>query len=334
MSNWDPTPWAIGGGADNSAETARTAVYASTNGAEGIVNPDDLKVVARDIPGSGVVVRPGGLLARSRYAGADRQTYTGRLGIDDPVDVANTGSSGGRRDLLAIIIDDPSQTGDGETGPADPTNYQYIQSVIIPNVAANVKKLQDVPGYTYATGYALCRISQPANSGTITPAMITDLRNVANPRHDRKLLADSISSTTPSETIASPSGQVWPSLTGGWSVDIPEWATEMIVIGTWSQVIAPTDPSNNSSGALWVRLGTTNDADMTTTQAVTWDTPAAGSSRNSYTCPGKIAIPASFRGKTVAISMMAKVNAGSATALKIDNVSAVSLDVEFIERAA
>ncbi|WFR66644.1 hypothetical protein P9139_18140 [Curtobacterium flaccumfaciens] len=111
MSNWDPTPWAIGGGADNSAETARTAVWASTNGAEGIVGINDLKVVPFDVPGSGVNVSPGGLLALSRYAGGDRQTYTARLGVVDPVDVANTGSSGGRVDLVAVIIDDPSQRG-------------------------------------------------------------------------------------------------------------------------------------------------------------------------------------------------------------------------------
>ncbi len=95
MSNWDPTPWAIGGGADNSAETARTAVWASTNGAEGIVGINDLNVVPFDVPAAASTSRPAGCSLLSRYAGADRQTYTGAPWRRRPVDVANTGSSGG-----------------------------------------------------------------------------------------------------------------------------------------------------------------------------------------------------------------------------------------------
>jgi len=338
MTNFDQTPWAIGGGAENSPETARTAVYASTNGSEGIVGVGDLKVTALDIPGSGVQMAPGALLSVSRYAGADRQTYTSRLGIPDVIDIANTGSSGGRRDCVAVLIDDPSQTGDGEAVPDDPTTYQYVNPVVIPNVAASVKKLQEIPGYTYATGYAVCLVNQPANNGTVTNAMITDLRRVANPRKDSQMLAHAqVAAEAERITATSQAGEVWPNTTAGWTVDVPEWATRVQILATWSQVAAPADGNGTAYGRLWVRLGAANDASVRLTQENSWDTPdvAKGSSRQTYTVADDIYLPAGLRGRTIPVNLMARrADAGAASeAIACDAVSGVALQVMFVESA-
>lgn len=338
MTNFDPTPWAIGGGAENSPETARTAVFASTNGASGVVGVGDLKVTARDVPGSSVQMAPGALLAVSRYAGADRQTYTSRLGIVDYIDVANTGSSGGRRDCIAVLIDDPSQTGDGSAVPADPTTYQYVTPVVIPNVSASVKKLQDIPGYANVTGYAIALVNQPANNGTVTNAMITDLRRVANPRKDPQTLAHAqVQSESQRITSTTQAGQVWPSTTAGWTTLVPEWATRVQVVAIWSQVQAPADGNGTAYGRLWVRLGAANDANVRATQENSWDTPdvSKGTSRQTYTVVDDIYVPAGLRGREIPVNLMARrANAGAASeAIGLDAVSGVSLQLMYVESA-
>lgn len=337
MSNWDSTPWAVGGGADNSAETARTAVWASTNGAEGIVWINDLKVVPRDIPGPGVNVSPGSLLALSRYAGADRQTYTARLGIVDPVDVPTTGSSGGRNSLVAVIIDDPSQTGDGSAGPADPENYQYVSTVVIPNVSATVTKLQDVPGYTYATGYAIARIAQPANNGTITAAMITDLRAVANPRRRTEFrtlaLVGDDQQTLTSTSDYPTGGQTWPlAAEDAWgAIPIPDWATRARIVMTWAGIY---QPPGKSRGYVWVQVAPTANTNNRKTQAVVWDSPNANDpSRFTAIAADDIAIPAALRGTSQKFYPRANAQTNVAQ-LSIDYGSAMILQVEFIEQAA
>lgn len=338
MTNFDPTPWAIGGGAENSPETARTAVFASTNGAEGIVGVNDLKVTALDIPGSAVQMAPGGLLSVSRYAGADRQTYTSRLGIVDLIGIANTGSSGGRRDCIALIIDDPSQTGDGTAVPDDPTTYQYVYPVVIPNVAASIKKLQDIPGYTYATGYAVALVNQPANNGTVTNAMITDLRKVANPRKDPQMLAHAqVASESERITSKTQAGEVWPNTTAGWTTDVPAWATRVQILATWSQVQAPADGNGTAYGRLWVRLGAASDANVRLSQENSWDTPdvAKGYSRQTYTVADDLYVPAGLRGRTIPVNLMARrADAGAASeAIALDAVSGVALQLMYVESA-
>lgn len=338
MSNWDSTPWAIGGGADNSAETARLATFAATNGAEGIVGVTDLKVSARPVPGSGVVMGVGGLLVRSRYAGGDRQTYAGRLGIADPVDVANTGSAGGRIDLIAVIVDDPSQTGDGSAAPADPTNYQYIKTVVIPNVSGSVKRLQDVPAYKYATGYAVARVAQPANNGTITNAMITDLRRVAIPRKDRQVVAHAQTSAESERLLATgQAGEVFPDTSSAFRVDVPAWGTRAIIIATWSQVQAQYDPNGSAYGRLWVQLGADGDADKRTTQESSWDTVDAksGAARYTYTVVDDIYVPAGLRDRTLQVTLRGRRSDTTAAreTLTLDAVSGVAVDIEFKESA-
>lgn len=224
--SWDSVPWFIGGGAQHSPEVARLLAYASTNGAEGIVSPGDLKVQALAVPGGSVRVAPGAGLIRNRATGGTAQTYVARNPVEDVVSIAPTGSGSGRVDLIVAQIEDPFMAGEPWQDPADPTVGPYIFTRVIPNVPVGTTRLQDVPGYSGRSAITLARVDIPASTGTITSAMITDLRNLAAPRQWREMI--------PYAALASeslPHLNTW----GDWptalkpQVRVPDWATDVFM---------------------------------------------------------------------------------------------------------
>ncbi|MFD7763552.1 hypothetical protein ACFV4D_28135, partial [Streptomyces microflavus] len=70
---WDGIPWFVEGTAA-SEETLRLIVEAAAGGGEGIVAPADLRVSALDVPGAGVQVATGAMIARRRGMGGS-QSY-------------------------------------------------------------------------------------------------------------------------------------------------------------------------------------------------------------------------------------------------------------------
>jgi hypothetical protein len=334
-SQWDPAPWAIDGGA-NGVKAARMALWASTNGAEGVVGVNDLKVRQLDTPGAGVQVAPGGALVLNRASGGANETYGTRLGVRDTVDIAKTGTSGGRTDLVYNSVEDPFESGTGFQVPDDPDNGQYVFTRVIPNVSDTVTELQQVPGYANATGYAVARVKIPANTATITDAMITDLRRVARPRRDPQQMAKSLVGTGERITATSTQGEAWPNA-GVFNADVPTWATRVQIVAIWGSAQAPADGNGTAYGRLWVQVGATNDASVIRSQESSWDTVdvAKGSSRQTMVVGDELAIPAGLRGRTIPVYMMARrANAGAASeALAMDAVSSVVLQLNFLERA-
>lgn len=333
---FDPVPFFVGGGAVHSPEVARTLAYAATNGAQGIVTPGDLKVSATAVPGATVQVAPGAVIVVNRAAAQTNQSYVARVSTADSVAISPTNSSGGRTDLIVAQIEDPWLSGEPWQDPADPTVGPYVFTRVIPNVPANTTNLQDVSGYQGRTAVTLARVTIPANTATITNAMITDLRKVARPRKDRQLNAHAqVQAET--QRLTSAAGQIFPSTTSGWTVDIPTWATRMLVIGTWSQVQAAADANGTAYGRLWVQIGADNDASKRTTQESSWDTVdiKTGVARYTYTVADSIAIPAGLRGRRVPATLRARRSADtvSGESLVLDAVSGVALDVEFVEIA-
>jgi hypothetical protein len=214
---WDNTPWFVGGGAQHSPEVARLLAYASTNGTEGIVNPPDLKVQALNIPGTSVRVAPGGALILNRFPGGTQQTYVGRNPIEHTVAVTPTGSAGGRTDLVVAYVDDPQYS--GQSAP-DPLTYQYINTKIIQNVPAAIEHAHEL-NLNYPA-IELAKITLPPSTGTVTPAMITDLRKVAQPRQAQE------SNTNQGKTtgsLTSDNWVQWPNYRP--SSYVPEWATHV-----------------------------------------------------------------------------------------------------------
>ena len=250
---WDNTPWFVGGGAQHSPEVARLLGYAATSGAEGIVTPGDLKVQALAVPGGSVRVAPGAALVLNRAAGGDSQTYAARLPVEDTVAIAATGSGAGRTDLIVVQVEDPFMAGEPWQAPADPTVGPYVFTRVISNVPAGTTSLQQVAGYGGRSAVTLARIDIPASTGTITNAMITDLRRVARPR-SLQVTVSAQSSGGPLATAVDPVDTTtfvkWPDA-ATWSVEVPAWATHVQVRG---DVVSFVVKSGNTTGQVRAKM--------------------------------------------------------------------------------
>lgn len=337
---WDRVPLFVqADGAPHSPEVFRASLYASTSGAEGVVGIGDLKVVPTAVPSGNVVVSIGNALILSRDVGGAQQTYAGRNPSVDTQQIAQTGSSGKRSDLVIVRVEDPGMDGTTWDDPDDPLTAQFIFTRIISGVPAGTTRVQDIPGHENDTAITLARIDVPANTGTITSAMIVDLRKVALPRKDRQVnahaqtAADGVSKLT-SKTQA---GQLFPQTSSAFTVDVPPWATRMIIIANWSQVQAGHDANGTAYGRLWAQVGADSDPAKRVTQESSWDTAdvATGYARYAYNVPDSLYVPAGLRGRTVPVTLRGRRADSTSTGetLVIDAVSGCSVDVEFIETA-
>ena len=231
--SWDPTPWFIGGGAQHSPEVARLLAYATSGGAEGVVEPGDLKVAPLAVPGGSVRVLPGACLLRNRYAGGGQQSYVGRLPVQDTVPITATGSASGRSDLVVARVLDPQYEG---SAPTDPTTFDYVRTAVIEGVAASViASAQAARAYCRTLPYPaipLGGITLPASTGTVTAAMTRDLRSVAMPRERR---GQHMSFPPADSNMPTASYSSWPAGIGT-QIEVPEWASTALVLAHISGV--------------------------------------------------------------------------------------------------
>ena len=312
----DSVPWFIGGGAEHSPAVARMLAYAATNGATGIISPGDFKVTALPTPGTSVRVAPGGAVLLNRYPGAPNQSYTARNASSTDVAVTATGSSGGATKYLILRVDDPEF---GGQAPADRVNGPYVRFVWVTSIT-------NLP-YPFVP---LAKLVQPANTATITNAMLTDIRDVANPRTSRvQRMARGIPTTD--LTTQLPNFQNWPHYIP--TIDIPEWATHVqatlqvfgvgvinaATLGDWELVIG------------WAP-GPVLISDMST-----YDLNQFGTASNPMRVPamGLIIdkpIPAAMRGTTQTIRGRGGRSLASGTGLiRSDHQTQIVYDVWFIE---
>jgi hypothetical protein len=228
---WDSVPWFVGGGAQHSPEVARLMAYAATSGAEGIVTPGDLKVRALAVPGGSVRVAAGAALVKNRATGGTSQTYVARNPIEDVVAIGPTGSGAGRVDLIVAQIEDPFMAGEPWQNPSDPRVGPYVYTRVIPNVPAGTKSLQDIPAYSGRSAITLARVDIPASTGTITSAMITDLRKLALPRESRYVKIIPAGATD--KDLTSSTFTFWPPSGNGVNsaikLPVPSWATKAFI---------------------------------------------------------------------------------------------------------
>lgn len=308
---WDKTPWFIGNGAEHSPEVARLVLFASTGGAEGIADSGDLKVLAQGSPGGSVRVMPGAALLVNRSAGGAQQSYGGRNPTEDVVAVAATGTGGGRSDLVIARVEDPQYS--PWQAPGDPTSAQYIFTRVIQNVPAGTTDARALNlGYP---AIALARIDIPAGTGAISQAMIKDVRKLARPRNSRHTLIQ-----TPTAAKAFTTALV-DHLTFG-SVDIPTWATHMILRGDLAGIVLRTATSN---AEMRVRLG------AAFTQ-VTAATEEAGR-RLSMLSAGEIFIVPEARGGVRDVAIQVRKSDGGTGAWSTDQFSTGVIDLQFVEKA-
>lgn len=234
----DGVPWAIGGDAEHGPSVARQLAYLATNGNEGIVGPNDLKVTALSVPGAGVQVAAGGASVLNRVSSQEAYTVRNPNADTTSVKIAATGSSGGRSYLVILRVDNPYIDGSAQA-PADAVNGPYDRFDVIAGVPAGTTRLQDIAQYAGVSAITLARIDLPASTGTVTSGMITDLRVLANP-HETTIVSANLGTVT--GTMNTTNDLAFPPYQP--TVAVPLWATHVRIDVTISQLQA----AGNSNG--------------------------------------------------------------------------------------
>lgn len=169
----DTVPWAIGGnGVVHSAEIARALAAAVTGSKSGVVRPNDMIVRPKVTPGAAVRAGSGLAVIANSYAGQVGQSYVVRNSSDEEISIPAT-TAAARSDLLILRIDDPNY---GGSQPPNVATGPYVRFALISNVGSTAT---DVAGLSYPY-IPLSRIDIPANTATITAAMIVDVRKSIN----------------------------------------------------------------------------------------------------------------------------------------------------------
>ena len=319
-------PYLVGGGFEHSAEVMRAMLAAATSGAEGIVTPGDFKVQPLAVPGTSVRVAPGNALIRNSYGGGQAQTYACRAGSETEVAIEATGSAGSRTDLIVARIDDPTYQG----GAFDPLTFEAARFEVISGVPSDQKDVSGL-GLSYPA-IPLARLNVPPSTGTITAAMITDLRSVALPRLQRHLFTHNLSpeeSDYINPTVGDEMGEAWPNVY--WEFSIPTWATRVRVRALLGGVRVE-EKSPNNYGNLFVRFGTVPTG--FSTQYGRWDNSMAGGvTRQTFMVADDRTVPSSFRGIDSRAYIRATRKNDNNNVPLLDTFSSISLDLEFYETA-
>lgn len=326
----DSTPWFVGGGAQHSPEVARLLAYASTSGAEGIVEPASLAVKAQSTPNGTVSVRPGAAIILNRYAGGSQQSYMLRNASSTSVPIPATTSTGGRTDAIVARVLDPQYEG---AAPTDPVTFQYAQLVRVPSVSASLKNIEQL-ALPYPA-VLLARVTLPASTATVTNSMITDLREVALPRREDVWRPRALATPDMETLTASPTGpgEYFPNNGGPQIIAIPKWATRAQIRCEWLGV---RYAAGNAFGQMWVEYGPYLAASQRerSTQKYQFDTPAATNvSRANWIVVDDVYIPASYRGTEQMFVPKAQRLGGVTNSVSLDAVSGMNVQVRFLEAA-
>ncbi|WIE65959.1 hypothetical protein DEI99_005320 [Curtobacterium sp. MCLR17_036] len=319
----DPVPFVIGGDAEHGPSVFRQLAYLATNGNEGVVGPGDLKVTALSVPGAGVQVAAGGASILNRVS--SQEAYTARNPNADTtsVKIAATGSSGGRSYLVILRVDNPYIDGNAQA-PADPVKGPYDRFDVIAGVPASTTRLQDIAQYAGVSAITLARVDLPASTGTVTNAMITDLRVLANP-HETTIETPNFG--TVSGTMNSTSDQAFPPFQP--SIEVPSWATYARVGLTISQLSAAGNSNGFATMSVRDSTGTTviGSAD---TMAYNVDT--AGTSVRFVHLASAFVRVDGYRGKTIKPYSHFRKGSSNQNALTYDQYSQMVYRTTFYER--
>ncbi|GBQ03923.1 hypothetical protein SSP531S_54020 [Streptomyces spongiicola] len=319
---WDSVPWFTEGGAEHSSEVARVLGYAAFGGHEGTIGSADLQVKALSSPAAKIQVRPGACAILNRASGSTYQAYAARLPTTDTVDIPGTGSAA-RSDLIVARIENPYSYGETWPNPSDPKVGPYVFTRVISGVPNTTKSVRQVTGNFSAI--TLARIDIPANTSSITQAMIKDLREMANPRRQRQVRYMH-GHRTGGDSVGDVKLPAWEEFPQGcrWPIEIPPWATRATIIATWSGLNQKN--AKDSYGYLRARLGSA------TTLITNFDCDWEGTpQRHTFVGGGQIDIPASMRG-TVQDGVLEGSGAVAYTGqLLADAGSTMFFDIEFEE---
>lgn len=316
---WDSVPWFTEGGAEHSSEVARLLAYAAFGGAEGVVGSADLQVKALSTPAAAVQIRTGACAIINRAQGGNYQAYAARLPVADQVPIAATGVSA-RSDLIVARVENPYSYGETWPNPSDPKIGPYVYTRVISGVSKTTTSVRQVRGSDSAI--ALARIDIPANTTTITQAMIKDLRSMVAPRRDRRIYT-AFPSSLSTLTYSDNKWHNWPGEPARWDIDVPTWATRLKIITTIAGLrMTKADVFASMQNVFGTIQGQNTVID---------DDTGNQTRRQTVVIADNMSIGSSLRGTTQRLYLqtyMSKIETGD---LSVDGSTSIVADVEFVE---
>ncbi|MEU6318088.1 hypothetical protein [Streptomyces sp. NPDC047009] len=301
-------PMMINGG-KHPARTMRMMIRDLSRGSQGVTEYNDLKVTQRLTPGAGVQVGDGSGVVRGASWG--QGSYTQYNVGTALVDIAPTGAQA-RTDMVVLRVLDPEYEGSSDPLTAD-IGYFYVVS----NVSATAT--QPPAGMT---AIPLARIALPANCATVTDAMITDLRTIANPRRTRKLYTAFPGNPLVRLTYQDNQWHTWPTA-ARWNIDVPPWAVTAKIVTT---IAGLREDSADVFGQMRQVIGTVNGQGTTID-----DDQGAGTRRATVVVADTLTIPAAMRGTTQALYLQTFMSKSETGNLGVDAGTSLITDVEFEE---
>ena len=290
------------------ARAMRMMIRDLSRGSQGVTEGGDLKVRQTSTPEAGVRVGNGSAIVRGSSWG--QGSYTQYNTGDASVPIAPTGGTG-RTDLLCLRVEDPEY--EGNRNPAtDDVGYFHV----IPGVSATATAAP-----AGMTAVPLARITLPPNTATVTDAMITDLRQIATPRRERRVRLIGGFGYVP----IGPQVGVWqPNWPGGAvvSFDVPAWATQASVVSSLHGLRISGEVYVGFRQVIGAVIG--NEAQMDTDAVTGW-------SRASITMVDTFLWKPEQRGTEQTLTVQAGRYNASAGNIDVNGNTTMVTDVDFVE---
>jgi hypothetical protein len=340
-------PWAIDG-ARTPASLARLAERAAVK-ESGIINPGDMKVLQLAVPGDGVRISVGGAALENRYISNSGQTYVAECTAEEILTADNNftgiiGNGTTQSHLICLTIGDPEFSTSGHpwfteamkldlaANPETALDFQYVRAWVIKNVPATTERIEDLVSPPTFPCYALARIDVPNGSGSITTAMIKDLRTVVNARTKMAQTHVAISAPDVLNVPANFTYETFPD-NSDFSVYVPKWATKVYVN---AYIYGMTQGSAIQADAPFrVEMRKADGTFIAANQQTVYYDNTAGAARKSVMMAGPISIPSANRGSTCRFSTAASYAdaSGMANLLATTTRTSVSITLRFVEEA-
>lgn len=322
----DSAVWAANGEHEMSAERARELAWIATGGQTGVVGPGSLRVRATATPGGSVEILPGGFAIQANpggsvgYATAPWQSYMRALYQTLTVPITATGSSGGRTDVVGIVIDDPQYEGTSES--VDWQNHEFYRVHVVENAPSGASRPEHFSSLSRPF-LPLARIVIPANTGTITNAMITDLRFLAVKRTEQENFVQAVT-TTRNLTLANNSS--FTELQQFADIFVPQWATHMKLDG---EIIGAASVGALVRGETVLRFNAGGSNRLSST--IPWRSEDNDWGRLDLPIAGRIELTEQERGREGFFRFLVRITGGTGTLRISDEVAHYRVRVTFEE---
>ncbi|MEU3340401.1 hypothetical protein [Streptomyces sp. NPDC006668] len=300
-------PMMINGGT-HPARTLRMMIRDLSRGAQGVTEYNDLKVTQQTTPGAGVAISDGsGIVRGSAWGQGSYTQYNVGTAL---VNIAPTGATP-RTDMVVLRVLDPEY--EGNLNPAtDDIGFFDVVSNVSSTATLAPAGMSAIP---------LARIALPSNCATVTNAMITDLRRIANPRRDRQLYT-AFPSALSSLTYSDNKWHNWPPQ-AKWSILVPSWAVSAKIVTT---IAGLRLTKANVFAHMQQVFGTTTGQDTSID-----DDQGTGTRRNTVVLADSLTIPVDMRGTTYTLSLQTYMSKSETGDLSVDGSTSLIADVEFEE---